>query len=66
MERKSPYRAELNGQTCASCFYWRGEDGGDGACRRYPPLATAAGALSPQTSYGFWCGEWRPQQLSTL
>jgi hypothetical protein len=42
--------------TCSLCRFAAGN-----FCRRWPPVATAMGALWPSVQSWDWCGEFSPQ-----
>jgi hypothetical protein len=44
---------------CNLCRYAAG-----GFCRRWPPVATAMGALWPSVQAWDWCGEFSPQAVT--
>lgn len=52
---------------CATCIFWaRPWSFADGACRRYPPVATHVADRStwPVTRFDDWCGEHTTEAVS--
>lgn len=65
MSVRSTTDPDLSGPCCGTCLYYT-VMGGQGACRRYPPLPVAVGqgitAFFPPVGLQHWCGEYQPKR----